>query len=160
MAKHVGRQARWTADRFYRGAISEAASAALSVFAWIVRARLEGKRIVAVDPDLLPERYEEPVVPGLDEALAQGWTWLVQRDHPWRRQLCIKGRKIAAGDLVRTMQIEGWTPEETGRQFDLPLEAVLEAERYAQQAADLIAAEEAENRIVAERYEQPFAAVR
>ncbi len=38
--------------------------------------------------------------------------------------------------------------------FDLPLEAVIEASRYAEIARELIAAEEAENRIVAQRYER------
>jgi len=55
---------------------------------------------------------------------------------------------------VRTASIEGWAPEETAHQFDLPLEAVIEAVRYAGNARELIAAEEAENRIVAQRYER------
>ena len=76
----------------------------------------------------------------------------MRRDHPWRRQLWVKGRNITAGDLVRTASIEGWAPEETARQFDLPLKAVVEAVRCAESARELITAEEAENRIVAQRF--------
>ena len=84
----------------------------------------------------------------------------MHRDHPWRRQLWIKGRNIAAGDLARTAAIEGWTADETAREFDLPVDAVLEAQRYAEIARDLIAAEEAEDRIVAQRYEPDLAPLR
>ncbi len=72
----------------------------------------------------------------------------------------IKGRNIAAGDLARTATIGGWAPEEAAREFDLPVEAVLEALRYAEVARDLILAEEAENRIIAQRYEPGLAPLR
>jgi uncharacterized protein (DUF433 family) len=144
---------RETARVFYRGVVSDAVTTALETFEWVVAALRRGKRVIATDADSLPAAYEEPVIAGL-EGLGQDWTWLVRRDHPWRRQLWVKGRNITAGDLVRTASIEGWAPEETARQFDLPLEAVIEAVRYAGNARELIAAEEAENRIVAQRYER------
>lgn len=150
---------RQTARTLYRGILSDAVTTALEAFHWIVEARRQGKRVIATDPDMLPQAYLEPVIAGL-KALDQQWTWLVARDHPWRRQLWIKGRNIAAGDLARTVAIEGWTPEEAAGQFDLPAEAVLEAQRYAEIARDLIAAEEAENRLIAQRYERHVAAVR
>jgi len=112
--------------------------------------------VIATDADMLPGTYEEPVNAGL-ERLGHEWTWLVSRDHAWRRQLWIKGRTIAAGDLARTAVIEGWTAEEAAREFDLPLDAVLEAQRYAEIARDLIDAEEAENRIVAQLHEPDLA---
>lgn len=115
--------------------------------------------MIATDADMLPGTFEEPVIAGL-ERLGHEWTWLVSRDHPWRRQLWIMGRAIAAGDLARTAVIEGWTAEETAREFDLPVDAVLEAQRYAETARDLILAEEAENRIVARRHEPDLAPVR
>ena len=150
---------RQTARTFYRGVVSDAVTTALDTFHWVVDARLRGKRVIATDPETLPQAFEEPVIAGL-EALGQEWTWLVRRDHPWRRQLWIKGRNLTAGDLARTAAIEGWSPEDIARQYDLPVEAVLEAQRYAETARDLIEAEEAENRIVAQRYERQSAAVR
>jgi uncharacterized protein (DUF433 family) len=143
---------RRLADRFYRGVLADVVRDSLSLFDWVIQARLAGKRVIAVESERLPEAYSEPVVPGLEEAMNQEWRWLVARDHPWRRQLWIKGRKIAAGDLARTIQTESWSPEEAARQYDLDVEAVLEALRYAEQEAQLIAAEEAENRMAAERY--------
>jgi len=144
---------RETARVFYRGVVSDAVTTALETFQWVVDARTRGKRVIATDSGSLPPTYEEPVIAGL-EGLGQDWTWLVRRDHPWRRQLWVKGRNLTAGDLVRTASIEGWPPEETARQFDVPLEAVIEALRYAEVARELIAAEEAENRILAQRYER------
>ncbi len=144
---------RETARVFYRGVVSDAVTTALETFQWVVDARTRGKRVIATDSASLPPTYEEPVIAGL-EGLGQDWTWLVRRDHPWRRQLWVKGRNLTAGDLVRTASTEGWPPEETARQFDVPLEAVIEALRYAEDARELIAAEEAENRILAQRYER------
>jgi hypothetical protein len=152
-------QLRETARALYRGVVSDAVTMALDTFSWVIDARRRGKRVIATDPDSMPAAYEEPVIAGL-EHLGQPWTWLVRRDHPWRRQLWIKGRNIAAGELARTARVEGWSVEETARQFDVPVEAVLEAQRYAEAARTLIEAEAAENRIIAQRYERPGAAVR
>ena len=150
---------RLTARTFYRGVVSDAVTTALETFEWVVDARMRGKRVIATDADMLPGTFEEPVIAGL-ERLGHEWTWLVRRDHPWRRQLWIKGRAIAAGDLARTAAIEGWTADETAREFDLPVDAVLEAQRYAEIARDLIAAEQAEDRIVAQRFEPDLAPLR
>ena len=147
---------RETARVYYRGVVSEAVTTALDTFEWIVDARRRGKRVIATDRDVLPERFEEPVIAGL-ESLGRDWQWLVRRDHPWRRQLWVKGRNLTAGDVARTALVEGWTPERTAEEFDLPAEAVVEAISYAEIAADLIAAEEAENRIAAGRFEQRHA---
>ena len=149
---------RRTAHLFYRGVVSDAVTTALDTFQWVVDARLRGKRVIATDPDALPEAFEEPVIAGLED-LGREWTWLVRRDHPWRRQLWIKGRNMTAGQLARTAAVEGWSPEETARQYELPVEAVIEAQRYTETARDLIEAEEAENRIVAQRFERLSAAL-
>jgi len=152
-------QVRQTARTFYRGVVSDAVTTALETFQWVVDARMRGKRVIATDTDMLPGTYEEPLIPGL-EGVGLQWTWLVARDHAWRRQLWIKCRNIAAGDLARTTTIEGWTAEEAAHEFDVPVAAVLEAQRYAEVARELIAAEEAENRIVAQRYEPDVANLR
>jgi hypothetical protein len=152
-------QVRQTARLFYRGVVSDAVTTALETFEWVVDARRRGKRVIATDADMLPAAFEEPVIAGL-ERLGGEWTWLVRRDHPWRRQLWIKGRSIAAGSLARTASIEGWSAVEAAQEFDLPLDAVLEAFRYAELAADLVAAEEAEDRLAARAYESDRASLR
>ena len=70
-----------------------------------------------------------------------------------------EGRNITAGELARTASIESWSPEQTAHRFDPPIEAVIEALRYAETARELIAAEEAEDRIVTQRYERQRAPV-
>lgn len=155
-AVHIG--VRRTASAFYGGGVSETVTVALEVFDWVVDAKSRGKKVVATDVESLPATYEEPMIRGLD-ALGQTWTWLVRRDHPWRRQLWIKGRNIPAGDLARTAAIEQWSVEETAAQYDIPIDAVAEALRYAAIARELIDAEEAENRLSIARYEQGRAAL-
>ena len=149
---------RETASVYYRGVVSDAVTAALDTFQWVLEARRRGKRVIATDPGNLPDAYEEPVIAGLPVS-GHDWTWLVRRDHSWRRQLWIKGRNLTAGDLARTIEIEEWTAERAAQEFDIPLEAVVEARRYAETARELISAEEAENRIVAQGYERAVAAL-
>jgi len=149
---------RQTAARFYGGAVGETINAALDVFGWVVEAKTRGKRVIATDDEHLPDQFEEPMIPALD-VVQDGWQWLVPRDHPWRQQLWIKGRSMTAGSLAHTIALEGWTPVQAADQFHLPLDAVLEAIRYASQASELIAAEEAEDRLAAAQYEGRGAAV-
>lgn len=89
------------------------------------------------------------MIPELEEAVTTKWTWLVEREHPWRRQLWIKGRRITAGQLARAAEVEGWTPERAAHEFDLEVEAVLEAQRWAADHEALIEAENAEDRMAA-----------
>lgn len=139
-----------TANRFFRGSVNDSVLAALTTFEWLVRQRRAGRRVVAVPADQLPSAYEEPVIPGLEDALRSSWTWLVEREHPWRRQLWIKGRRLTAGDLARTAEVEGWSAQRTADEYDLPLEAVEEAQRYLAANRDLVIAEERENALSAD----------
>jgi len=156
---YVVANARKTADRYFRGSLSDAVVSAFALFNWFTRQRSSGKRVISVASDLIPAAFEEPMIPGLEEAMANKWIWLVEREHPWRRQLWIKGRNVTAGSIARTMEIEGWTPEQTADQYDLELDTVLEAVRYARDHAALIAAEEAESRLAAETAAQAGARV-
>jgi len=148
----VGSRIRQTADRFFRGVTNEAVLAALSAFNWMLEQKRQGRHVISVEADALPERFSEAVLPGVDEALAnENWTWLVARPHAWRRQLSIKGRRMSAGQLVGHMTGNDWTPEETARQFDLPVDAVTEAQRYVEANRDLVDAEAAEDELAAKR---------
>ncbi len=68
-----------------------------------------------------------------------------RREHPWRRQLFVKGRRLLPGCIASTMRIENWSPEETAVQFKLPLEVVMEIIDYAGRYRTLIEAEDALN---------------
>ena len=106
----------------------------------------EGKRLVAIDDYghsiriLIPE-FETP----------QGWRYLCERPHPWRRQLYLKGSKLMASILWNEAKANGMSAEEIADDRDLPLEAVREAIRYSEQNIDLIRmeAEEERRRLIA-----------
>jgi uncharacterized protein (DUF433 family) len=134
----------------FGNARADAIRAAISLLAWLIAEREAGRTIVAVEPQDVPDRATVPVVPGLEESFATPWRWLVSRPHPWRRQLWIKGRRIAAGDLARTIEIERWDPNRAAAEFELPVEDVLEAQQYYSVNHDLVKAEETENRLAAQ----------
>lgn len=81
-----------------------------------------------------------------DELSVQQWRYLVERPHPWRRQLCIKGRNMTAAQLVGSMTANTLTPEQAAADVELPVEAIHEAVRYCQENAELLALEASEER--------------
>ncbi len=142
---------RAIADRYFSGVATDAIRSSLSLLAWVIQAKQEGKRVVAIRRERMPDQFEEAILPGLEEQLAHDATWLVERPHPWRRQPWIKGRRLAAGDLARAIEIEGWSPERAANEYDIPVEAILEAQRYLASNRELVIAEEAENAIAAQQ---------
>jgi uncharacterized protein (DUF433 family) len=74
------------------------------------------------------------------------YRFLMPSSHPWRRQLVLKGRRMTVGNLLGSMQAEGWTAERTAQEYDLPLQAVLEALEYGTHNEVLLQAEAAEER--------------
>jgi uncharacterized protein (DUF433 family) len=88
------------------------------------------------------ERLESAQV----ELGAPEWRFLVERPHPWRRQLCIKGRNTTAAQLVATLESNGLTEMEAADDFGLPIEAIHEAVRYCRDQASLLALEANEER--------------
>jgi uncharacterized protein (DUF433 family) len=72
-------------------------------------------------------------------AEATGYKWLEPRPDSNYRQLFFKGRKLFAQTLYRaTVGLEPRTPEETADDYDVPLEAVLEAIDYCRHNEDLL----------------------
>ena len=69
------------------------------------------------------------------------YQYLEPRAHPWRHILWITGRNMHVWHLVATMLREGEAPEETARNFGLPVEAMREALDYYQRNKTLIDAE-------------------
>jgi len=86
------------------------------------------------------------VIPEL-EARANGqWRWLVERPHPWRRQLWVKGRKLWASAVWLDALTNGMGPREAAENWDLPLEACEEIFAYCEANKALIEAEANEER--------------
>lgn len=81
------------------------------------------------------------------EARAHGqWRWLVERPHPWRRQLWVKGRKLLASAVWLDALTNGMGPREAAENWDLPLEACEEIFAYCETNKALIEAEANEER--------------
>jgi len=69
------------------------------------------------------------------------YKYLEPRAHQWRKVLWIKGRNMHVWHLLATMLREGETAQQTAKNFDLPVEAVLEALDYYQRNKALVDAE-------------------
>lgn len=106
----------------------------------------EGARVMLKERD----SQRELVIPGITRAPGS-WVYLTQRDHPWRRQFCIKGRRLTAAAVADHARANDLSPEQTAEEFDLPLGAVLECLAYAEAHRDLIHAEAEEDRLRAAR---------
>ena len=66
---------------------------------------------------------------------------LVARPEAWRKQLYLKERNLTVWHVVGRMQANGYSPAEAAEQFDVPLEAVLEALDYYRRHKALVDAE-------------------
>jgi uncharacterized protein (DUF433 family) len=104
-------------------------------------------------PQSFEQRFEEVLVrlERLEKAhdehrSVSQWSYLVERPHPWRRQLSIKGRNMTAAQLVGAMNANELNEEDAAGDFELPIEAVREAIRYCQECAPLLALEANEQR--------------
>jgi hypothetical protein len=86
------------------------------------------------------------VIPELESRGVGEWQWLVERPHPWRRQLWIKGRKLLASSVWLDALTHGWGTREAAENWDLPLEACEEVFVYCHASQNLIRAEADEER--------------
>ena len=67
-----------------------------------------------------------------------GWQYLAKRNHPWRKQLYIKGQKLLASTVWQDMITNGMSVEEAADNWDLPLDAINEVIRYCESYRDLL----------------------
>lgn len=86
------------------------------------------------------------LIPELEGRAELEWQWLVERPHPWRRQLWIKGRKLLASSVWLDALTNGLEPREAAEHWDLPLEACEEVFAYCEAHQSLIKAEADEER--------------
>lgn len=69
------------------------------------------------------------------------YSHLEARPHAWRKILWIRGRNMHVWHLLATMLREGETPEQTAKNFALPVQAVLEALDYYRRNKTLVDSE-------------------
>ncbi len=85
-------------------------------------------------------------IPELETRGRGQWRWLLERPHPWRRQLWVKGRKLLASAVWLDALTNGMGPREAAESWDLPLEACEEIFAYCEANKPLIEAEANEER--------------
>jgi hypothetical protein len=85
-------------------------------------------------------------IPDLEARGLGTWRWLVERPHPWRRQLWVKGRKLLASAVWLDALTNGMGPREAAENWDLPPEACEEIFAYCEANKALIEAEANEER--------------
>ncbi len=85
-------------------------------------------------------------IPELEARAGGQWRWLLERPHPWRRQLWVKGRKLLASAVWIDALTNGMGPREAAENWDLPLEACEEIFVYCEANKALIESEANEER--------------
>lgn len=109
----------------------------------------------------LPESERLVLIESVKQSLEdtpskESWKFLWSYPHTWRKQLYMKGRKLPAAVVWSDMLVNEMTPEESAEDWDLPLEAVLEAIEYCQTYKALIAAESERERASLDKYDHLF----
>ena len=67
-----------------------------------------------------------------------GWQYLAKRNHPWRKQLYVKGQKLLASTIWQDMIANEMSVEEAADNWNLPLDAIDEVVRYCESYRDLL----------------------
>ena len=86
------------------------------------------------------------LIPELESPPTGDWQYLVERPHPWRRQLYIKGRKLLASTVWQDMIANQMSIEEAADNWSLPLAAIEEAIHYCESHQELLKLEAEEER--------------
>lgn len=85
------------------------------------------------------------------EATVDPWQFLVRRQHPWRKQLYIKGRNLTARQLVGSIKANRLDDEKAAANYHLPVEAIREALSYVERNQHLLETESEIERLMSER---------
>ena len=66
------------------------------------------------------------------------WQYLAKQNHPWRKQLYVKGQKLLASTVWQDMITNGMSVDEAADNWDLPLDSINEVVRYCESHQDLL----------------------
>jgi len=125
------------------GSDAETTRRILDVFENLAGSVEQGYKVAIVPAD--DERHPD-ALPELTRAVrGERYEFLVCRPHAWRRQPAFKGRRLTVGQFLHQMTVNGWTPEQAAREFDLPEQAAYEAMAYGERHRALIEMENAED---------------
>lgn len=85
------------------------------------------------------------------ESAVEPWRFLVRRQHPWRKQLYLKGRNLTARQLVGSIKANQFDDEKAAANYHLPIEAIREAFTYVEQNGGLLDTEAEIERLMHKR---------
>lgn len=119
----------WLREALGVSTAKDAVLRAVRIAAVLSREASEGRTLMVREPGGAPQRL---VIPELERPATAGWRYLVEREHPWRRQMSIKGRRLLAATVWRDMLANGQSSAEAAEEWDLPVEAVDEAVRWCE----------------------------
>src|SRR5260370_15899586 len=85
------------------------------------------------------------------EAAVEPWQYLVRRQHPWRKQLYVKGRNLTARQLVGSMKANQLDEQATAADNRIPVQAVRAALAYVASNRELLEAEAEIERLMLQR---------
>ncbi len=91
----------------------------------------------------------------LRETAVEPWRFLVRRQHPWRKQLYVKGRNLTARQLVGAIKSNQFNEENAAANFHLPIEAIREALAYVEKNSELLQTEAEIERLMRKREGAP-----
>lgn len=135
-------QIEWLREALGATSAKEAILRAVSVLFTLKEYTQKGFKVALVKPD----EQVELVIPGLQPPLQTPWKYLVERPHPWRRQLYVKGRRLLAATVWQDMLVNELSLDATAENFALPVDAVVEIIRYCEANQELLQMEADEER--------------
>jgi uncharacterized protein (DUF433 family) len=87
----------------------------------------------------------------MGEVAVEPWQYLVRRQHPWRKQLYVKGRNMTARQLVGSMKANQLDEAAAAADYRLPVEAVRDALAYVERNRELLETEAEIERLMLKR---------
>ncbi|MDO8683325.1 MAG: hypothetical protein Q7N50_07590 [Armatimonadota bacterium] len=119
----------WLKDAIDAPSVKDAILYAVRTMATLARETREGRAIYLADDTGAKERL---LIPELESASKEKWTYLVERPHAWRRQRFVKGRRLLASTVWTDMLANNMSIEQAAANWELPLEAINEIVRYCE----------------------------
>lgn len=125
----------WLRDALGVSTAKDAVLRAVRIAAVLSREASEGRTLMVRSAGGIPERL---VIPELERPSASGWRYLVERGHPWQRQMSIKGKRLLAATVWRDMVVNSQTLCQAAEEWGIPEEAVREAVAWCEASRGLL----------------------
>ena len=130
-------------DAFGSSSVKDAVIRSAQTMLLLISEVKKGKKIFTALPGETPV---EVIIPGMTQNVI--WKWLVLRNHPWMKQMFVKGKKLRASTVYYDMIANGMSIAEAADNFSIPEEAVKEAVKWCELNTELLDAEANEEAMI------------